>query len=150
MDYTFVEKALLEGNLSSLKHVKIKDLEEICDYFGVKVLVTDYFIKRNQDAHEQQEDVQQAKKELSEYQTILLNTQELIRDLRENKRKKSNCTKDYDWEDEERDEFWEDEEPESEFQEDSEDDFDYSDLATRLAEIEEECKKEEKKYLNIA
>lgn len=127
MDYTFVEEALLEGNLSSLKHVKIKDLEDTCEYFGWKILATDSFIKKKQDAHEQQEDVQKAKKELSEYQTILSNAQELLTQLRvqkkEKSKKKNNRKKEYDWEDEERNEFWEDEEPESEFQEDSEYDF---------------------------
>lgn len=56
-------------------------------------------------------------------------------------KKKSNCTKDYDWKEDEQEEFWESE-AEFEDMEDSEDD--YPDLDTRIAEVNAECEEWEK------
>ena len=143
MDYSYIEETLLEGKLSSLKNVKIKDLEDICDYFWVKVLVTDSFIKRNQDDPKQQEEVLEAEKELSEYQTILLNAQELIRDLREQKRKKSNRKKEDDWDDYDRNEFWE---SEAEFANIEDSENDDPDLYERMAEYAAEWEEDNKYF----
>lgn len=146
MGYTYIEETLLEGKLSSLKNVKIKDLEDICDYFGVKVLVTNSFIQRNQDDPKQKDAVLEAEKELSEYQTILLNAQELLRDLREKKRKnkqfkKSNHKKDYDWDDYDRSEFLESETEFADIEDSKNDDPDlYERMAEYAAEWEEDNK----------
>lgn len=136
MDYT--EEALLEGNLSSLMDMRIKEAEDICESLCWRILDVSAFINNSGEKAE----IKNAEQDLSEYKTMLVNAQELVDLLREQKKK----TNRKDWEeDEEQDEFWESSEAESE----TIDDFDYLDLAARLAEFEDECEEREKEYLSL-
>ena len=149
MDYTYTEQALLEGNLSSLMDMRIKEAEDICESLCWRILDVSAFINNSGEKAE----IQNAEQDLSDYKTMLVNAQELVDLLREQKKKKKKTNR-KDWEEDLDEEFPQADDSlyieklKQRMEESSEDDFDYLDLAARLAEFEDECEEREKEYLN--
>ena len=149
MDYTYKEEALLEGNLSSLMDMRIKEAEDICESLCWRILDVSDFINNSGEKAE----IQNAEQDLSDYKTMLVNAQELVDLLREQKKKKKKTNR-KDWEEDLDEEFPQADDSlyieklKQRMEESSEDDFDYLDLAARLAEFEDECEEREKEYLN--
>ena len=150
MDYTYTEQALLEGNLSSLMDMRIKEAEDICESLCWRILDVSAFINNSGEKAE----IQNAEQDLSDYKTMLVNAQELVDLLREQKKKKKKTNR-KDWEEDLDEEFPQADDSlyieklKQRMEESSEDDFDYLDLAARLAEFEDECEEREKEYLSL-